>query len=251
MSYGIYSRTDVTQLQQEEIHVLSAQGILEHYTNKTLSPCRYNFPVNTLDEAVELAALLSSVGSGTLQDVTLTLAENGDAPFTAVIASVLAQEGEQAGYYRVLQDKVPSEAPFFSPGVGQLTYSWLNTFTIPGSCPNTSSIPIVITPPLKLLTIPTPTTSTLRFSYDLSSAPSSNQPLSLVYLNQQNEPIVKNVTVVDSSNGTVIVEALFPFSKFNMFGLTQAVLTNSSGPFENPGAVAKATIFGPAPFHVE
>jgi hypothetical protein len=78
--------------------------ILKTYTNKTLAPCRYSFPVSTFDKTIEPAALLTSAGSGTLQEVVLTLAQNNDVVFTAIVSSVLWQEGEQGGYYRTLQD---------------------------------------------------------------------------------------------------------------------------------------------------
>jgi hypothetical protein len=76
--------------------------------------CRYSFPVSTFDEAIELAALLTSVGSSTVQEVIFTLAQKADVVFTTIVSSVLGQEAEQGGYYRTLQDKVPSESPFLN-----------------------------------------------------------------------------------------------------------------------------------------
>ena len=70
--------------------------------------------------------------------------------------------------------------------------------------------------------------------------------LNLVYINQQNVPVVEKLQNPASSNGMTTFEALFPYDQFEMNGLTIAVLTNSAGPFADVDAVAAATVAGPA-----
>ena len=67
----------------------------------------------------------------------------------------------------------------------------------------------------------------------------------MTYINQQNLPIVKPMNSMSSREGTVTAEALFPYNKNLMNGLTIAAVTNGSGPFATADDVSKATVFGP------
>jgi hypothetical protein len=70
--------------------------------------------------------------------------------------------------------------------------------------------------------------------------------LSLVYINQQNTPVVEKVENVTISGTTITFEAVFPYGKGTFGnGLTIAAVTNSTGPFASPDAVAQDTLFGP------
>jgi hypothetical protein len=99
-----------------------------------------------------------------------------------------------------------------------------------------------------LLTIPTTVTTT---RYEELTAKNQTEPLILVYLSQQNAPIVQSFTVVSTDNASTIVEAAFPFQQFKMLGLNMAMITNSSGPFESAFSVAEVKVAGPAPFEVD
>lgn len=71
--------------------------------------------------------------------------------------------------------------------------------------------------------------------------------LSLVYINQQNTPVVRQLTDAGhSQDKTTACEAEFPYDQYEMNGLTLAAVTGSPGPFANPDAVAAAALFGPA-----
>lgn len=85
-----------------------------------------------------------------------------------------------------------------------------------------------------------PCTQTLHFKLtDLGGAAVNDcSGKSLVFMNQQNLPVVKPLT-----NDC---QAEFPYDQFEMNGLTLAAVTPSAGPFANPDAVAAAALFGPA-----
>jgi hypothetical protein len=70
--------------------------------------------------------------------------------------------------------------------------------------------------------------------------------LSVVYINQQNAPIVETLQNIHTQGDDVTFSANFPYRKNEMNGLTIAVLTSGSGPFTSADAVANATVFGPA-----
>jgi hypothetical protein len=67
----------------------------------------------------------------------------------------------------------------------------------------------------------------------------------VVFINQQNVPVVQPITVSPSNNNLVTFSAPFPYSKNEMNGLTIAAVVQGSGPFADVDAVAAATLFGP------
>lgn len=67
----------------------------------------------------------------------------------------------------------------------------------------------------------------------------------MTYINQLNTPIVERMNIISSNNETVVAEALFPYERYLLNGLTIAVVTTSGGPFVNAAEVSQATAFGP------
>ena len=78
----------------------------------------------------------------------------------------------------------------------------------------------------------------------------STDNLSLVYINQQNTPIVVPLQNVKTRGDQVTFSANFPYQQNLMDGLTIAAVTNSAGQFASVGAVANATLFGPGVIEV-
>lgn len=122
----------------------------------------------------------------------------------------------------------------------------MQTFVVPGSCPIQLDVPI-----FKPLTLQTQgiqaNDQQLSFSFDSTdSSASSTQGLNLVYINQQNLPIVQPLQGVSTSGSMTTFTASFPYTANMMNGLTIAVLVQGSGPFASADAVANATVYGPA-----
>lgn len=255
--------TALTAIQaQEELHALNANGALAHFGLSPIQPCEYNFPVSDFPSAIGLASTFTDVVLGTLQDVASLLATDGDDGLIRGVVSVVGQEGEQNGFYRELLGKTPSALPFLTTSTREFAFSALNqNFIVPGSCPNIGEITLPI---FQTLTVDTqniqPTTQTLQFSVNAncteggwkkheSGAPGSGpdyySSLSVVYINQQNLPVVEPITNVYIKGNTVTFDAQFPFDQFLMNGLTIAAVTKTAGPFTSADAVAKDTMFGP------
>jgi hypothetical protein len=123
-------------------------------------------------------------------------------------------------------------------------------FVVPGSCPTTINVPIFS--PLKLVTSGNiqgtgiqARDQQLSFSFS-NDKQTSTSGLSLVYINQQNLPIVEKLENVKTSGSEVTFSANFPYTENEMNGLTIAVLTQGAGPFTSVDAVANATVYGPA-----
>jgi Ferritin-like domain len=233
---------------QEELHALNANGALKHFNQAPIQPCEYNFPVDNLRDAIALASTFTDVVLGTLQDVESLLATDGDAGLIRGVASVIGQEGEQNGFYRNLLGKIPSALPFLTTSTREFAFSALNQdFVVPRSCPNINTISLPI---FKTLNVDTTNIEarqqTLEFSIALDSSISDYTTFSIVYINQQNTPVVEKISNIKVKGDRVTFDANFPFNGATFGnGLTIAALTTSAGPFTSADAVAKVTYAGP------
>ncbi|KAF2736319.1 hypothetical protein EJ04DRAFT_169528 [Polyplosphaeria fusca] len=232
---------------QEQLHALNANNALKAFKQEPIQPCKYSFPVTDFHAAIALAGTFTDVVLGTLQDVNQIFSKNRDDGLVRAVSSVIGNEGEQEGFFRLVQKKRPSSQPFLTTSVRDFAFTAIQGFIIPGSCPNIDTIPLKTFEPLNVLSQDIqPKTQNLHFSFDKKAANTSDwESLSVVYLNQQNVPVVKNLQNVQVKDDTVTFDAAFPFDEFVMFGLTIAAVTKGSGPFANPDAVAKAAVFAP------
>ncbi|KAJ5807361.1 hypothetical protein N7447_010817 [Penicillium robsamsonii] len=237
-------------LAQEEIHALDANNALARVGVDPIEPCRYTFPVHDFDAAIMLATTFTDVVLGTLQDVVERFAVGGDIGLARAISSVIGQEGEQQGWFRVMQGKFPSELPFLTTSDLNIAFTAIETFVVPGTCPNIDSIPLKIFPPLNVIKGPTAETGHIKVSFD-DSEEIDDGILWLAYINQQNLPMVEPLHVVSKENGTIIAKALFPYDAYEMNGLTIAAVTATKGPFLNAHGVAKETLAGPGLFVID
>lgn len=229
---------------QEELHALSANALLAANDVAPIQPCEYVFPVDCFEEAIALASTFTDVVLGTLADAQFNLGITRDTELISLIGSVIGQEGEQNGYYRALQNKIPSALPFLTTAAGPFAFSALNQlFVVPGSCPNVNTIGLPIFGALTVVTQDIQLKDqTLTFSIPANA---STDGLSLVYINQQNVPVVEPLQNVNADSAGVTFQASFPAYTDFLEGLTIAAVTKSAGPFASADAVAAATLFGP------
>lgn len=204
--------------------------------------------MSDLRSAIELASTFTSVVLGTLQDVIQVFAENSDAGITRGVASVLGQEGEQEGFFRLSLGKVASELPFLTTSTRDFAFNAVNqSFIAPGSCPNTNTINVKSFKPLTLKTpVKEAKTQDIELAFD-NTASEDVSKLSLVYINQQNVPIVEKFQVVSIQGSMVTIKATFPHDEDELNGLTIVALAEGdTAQFTNATAVSNATKFGPA-----
>ncbi|KAL5327785.1 hypothetical protein ACEPPN_005490 [Leptodophora sp. 'Broadleaf-Isolate-01'] len=248
---------------QEELHVLNANGALSHFNTPPIQPCQYTFPTTTYEEAIALASTFTDLVLGTLQDVSSLLGVNGDEGLIRSITSVIGQEGEQNGFFRSTSNKIPSALPFLTTSTREFAFSALNQgFVVPGSCDpsNLATIDLPIFPPLAVITQNiTAKEQTLKFGLEFATGAGAQgkiwkeqmgmqyEDLSVVYVNQQNLPVVQKIQNLDLTAGGLTFEAKFPFEEGGFGnGLTIAVLARSGGNLTNVEGVATSTVFGPA-----
>jgi hypothetical protein len=242
--------------------VLASQG------QQPILPCQYAFPTTNFEDAIDLANTFTDVVLGTLQDVVNIFANEGNANFARSVASVIGQEGEQNGFYRILQEKVPCAQPFLTTSIRDFAFTALQGFVVPGSCPNLNLIDLKIFGTLNLNT-KNPISANdqnLQFSFDVDSLNDSKglnntsgitanynwaSQARLVYINGQNVPIVEPLQNVQISGSTVTFEAAFPFTEDLLYGLTIAAVTVGPTTFATAQDVANAAVFAPALIEID
>lgn len=192
---------------------------------------------------------------GTLQDVVQALAQNGDDGLARILASIIGQEGEQNGAFRLLTDILPAEKPFLTTSIGAYAWSALQGFL--DKCPfDINAIPLPIFPPLNVLDAVKQQDQEVMYSADLGkygkdyTSKLNQKNLFITYLAGQQVPIsvpVKKFTV----RGTgVEITADFPWSTNVLDGFIIAALTSSSS-FAGPDDLTAKTLAGPGLIEVE
>ncbi|KAF4308160.1 hypothetical protein GTA08_BOTSDO03713 [Botryosphaeria dothidea] len=232
---------------QEELHELNANGALAKNNAGPIQPCEYVFGVDNLKDAIATAATFTDVVLGTLQDVENDFGLSGDIGLIRGVASVIGQEGEQNGFYRLFQGKRPSAEPFLTASTREFAFSALNqNFVVPGTCPNIDTIDLPIFEPLKQIGMAQPKDSIVTFQINVNGTVDVKD-LSLVLINGQNLPIIEKLQNVKKlDHGVIQFDAAFPFDTNLLFGLTIAVVTNTDKGLTDVDKVADATVFGPA-----
>lgn len=194
--------------------------------------------------AIALGETFTNLKLGTLQDIVTRFAMGSDFDLARFVASIVGQKGQQSGWFRTLQNKVASDVPFPTTGNVDFLFSAVQRFIVPRNCSSIADIPLHTFQPLNILTPPGPRTQLIRVSWKPTTGNKSGQ-LWMTYINQLNTPIAERMNIISSNNETVVAEALFPYEKYLLNGLTIAAVTTSGGPFANAAEVSQATAFGP------
>ena len=238
---------------QEQLHQLNANNALKRFKEEPIQPCKYSFPVTDFHSAIALAGTFTNLVLGTLQDVNQIFAANGDAGLVRGTSSSLGNEGEQEGFFRLVQKKRPSAQPFLTTATRDFAFSAIQSFVVPGSCPNIATIKLKTFKPLTVETANIkPETQNIKFSTLKKDAGSySMDQLRVVFISGQNLPIVKKLDKVNMLAEKIVFEAAFPYDEFVMNGLTVVAVTQGKTEFANAGEVADAAVFGPGLIEID
>ncbi|KAF1345354.1 hypothetical protein BDV97DRAFT_320739 [Delphinella strobiligena] len=232
---------------QEQVHAYGANAILANAKATTIQPCQYDFPVATFDDAIALAQTFTDVVLGVLPLAQTVWAEDAgqETALIQIFGSIIAQEGEQNGFYRFLQKKVASAAPLLTASGPQFAFTAVSQFIVPGSCPNIDVIGINAFPGLAVVTVPTAENSTQLFSVEGTNVTASTA--SVVYITGQNLPVTVPISNINVYDGKTYFFAPFPYDEGFARGLTIGALVCGTGEtFANVTEVAAKTLAGPA-----
>ncbi|TVY46559.1 hypothetical protein LOCC1_G005761 [Lachnellula occidentalis] len=237
---------------QEELHTLFANNSLKALGAMPVQPCEYKFPVATLPDAIALAAMFTDIVLGALPAIQQLLAKANDSALIPGIGSVIGQEGEQVGAFRLLQNKIPSALPFLTAGTREFAFSALNqNFIVPGSCA-IDYIKLPVYEPLTVMTMPIAAKAqTLSFEFPMPancSTPDTSS-YSLAYVNQQNVPVIEPLQSVTANMATKMMQftAAFPYNGTTFGnGLTFALVVDGpTAALTSAAEVAAITKYGP------
>lgn len=231
--------------------------MLKHFNAFAPEPCQYTFPTTNIRDALALASTFTDLVLGTLQDASQLLAQNGDDGPVRAVASVIGQEGEQNGFFRILLSRKPSEKPFLTTSVAAYAWSALQGFVVPGSCPfPLSNIDIPIFTPLSVISGNGGTNvdardQTLTFSADLTGVVDAakyvggnGDGLFVTYLTGQQLPVSEPLQNIQWKGSQITFEAFFPFTANVMDGFSIAALTTSNN-FTAADDLPAATLAAP------
>ncbi|KPM43036.1 hypothetical protein AK830_g3508 [Neonectria ditissima] len=249
-----------TILAQEEQHAIGALAILKSAGKYAPSPCKYQFPVNKLDDAIFLAETFTAVVLGALQDANVVFAKEGEPEIVRLVSSVIGQEGEQNGFYRIHLGEIPSESPFLTTVPAAFAWSALQLFVVPGSCSkNIKEIKLPIFPSLLVNGGPiakvAPKDQKLKFQANLKGFKQAkthygkSDNLYITYTSGQQLPISVKAEKVRWNKDTVSLEAEFPYTDNILAGFSHAALTIGKG-FASADAVVEKTLAAPGVIQV-
>jgi hypothetical protein len=212
------------------------------------------FPSTDFATAISTADLFTEVVLGTLQAVSTQFAQDGDEtiPLVQLIASIIGQEAEQAGGYRMISGLIPSSAPFLTTSTGAFAFNAVaQMFIVPGSCDNvfqTIGVPVIDTLTIVgNMTGDYNQTATFMTSCTHTTAGAD----SLAYISGQNAPVVVPISDVQVNGDMATFTAPFPFAEGFAKGLTIAAVVNTNAGLATAADVSAAAIAGPGLIQVE
>lgn len=223
----------------------TAENILNHFSKKTFTPCKYEFPVTNADEFFALSNIITSAGIGAVINVASGLALT-DPELVPGPASILAIEARHDAFFRAKSvSKIPNPAPFDTRISAAYALNLANAFIVPNSC--TGGMPTFpIIPALKALQMSKLTGSSgpIAFSFDAESVSDADlkKTLYIGWVNQAN--VVSYTPATISASGEVKTEI-----PAGLAGLAFAALTGQNTAVD-VNALTAVTIAGPAPVQI-
>ncbi|QPC71749.1 hypothetical protein HYE68_002501 [Fusarium pseudograminearum] len=243
-----------TIIAQEEQHAIGALATLKSAGKFAPSPCKYQFPTTDLKTAILLAGTFTDAVLGALQDANVIFSKEGAHEVVRLVSSVIGQEGEQNGFYRLYLDQVPSESPFLTTVPAAFAWSALQAFVVPGSCTeDISQIKLPIFPGLMVnggaIGVLEPKDQTISFSAELKES-HKDEDLYITYTVGQQLPYSVKAENVKWDGNSVTLDAMFPFFELVASGFSHAALTTSCN-ISTPDDVPNYTLAAPGLIQVQ
>ncbi|KAL6406238.1 putative sexual development protein [Ilyonectria robusta] len=232
--------------QQETVHLESFKALLDNYGSPVIPLCNYSFPVSSTEEFFELAHFLGSAGIGSTIGLSERLAVT-DPALIRLFSSILAVESRHDAFFRSIQGRAPSAAPFDTGGNRLWTFNGALAFVAPGSCPY--QLPVPITPrvaskrsaPTSLLeNINATSVGSWDFGWDPAQhafVVNERKELMVGWVNQVNAPVYTLMNVTEMGKGTAEVPQ-------GLTGIVYAVVTVEE--YNHVNDLALGAIAGPA-----
>ena len=227
---------------QEQVHVATAEGILNNFHRQTFKPCTYKFPdVHNIEDFVNLANIITVTGIGGVINLVAGLAVT-DPELVTGPASILGNEARQDAFFRTagLGLEFPEPAAFDTRISAGYALNLASAFVsdCQGNMPSFKTIP-----PLKADVHKKVTGSSgpITFSFDSKQVKNTTNPVFVGWVNQANVVQYTDAKVYGGKVESTIPDGLA--------GVAFAALTNQDH-FPDVGNLTLATIAGPAPVRI-
>ena len=183
-------------------------------------------------------------------------------PLVSLFSSIIGQEGEQNGAYRLYLDRVPSSSPFLTPVPASFAWSALQLFTLPDSCNySLSKVNLTIFPPLAVnggpIAVLKPKDQVLSLSANLTSSKMAKEyvgkdgkGLYATFVSGAQLPASVAARNVKWENSTITFEATFPYKKLVAHGFSHVSLTTMSN-ISDVDSVPDYTLAAPGVIQVQ
>ena len=212
------------------------------------------FPTTDYLSAIALADVFTEVVLGTLQSVLTQFATDGamTQSLVALFGSIIGQEAEQVGGFRLMEGRIPSSAPFLTTSTGEFAFNAIaQNFIVPGSCDavfETIGIPVLDT---LAVVGPMPGDYNQTVTFTTSCTHTTAGADFLAYISGQNLPVVVPITNVQVNGSMATFEASLPFADGFAKGLTIAAVVNTDTGLTTAADVTSAAIAGPGLIQVD
>lgn len=231
---------------QEQLHAYAANLAIAASGGKTIGACEYKYTPKSYVEAIDVADVFTTLVLGVLPQVQKSFALEGGAGvhLIPILGSILGQEGQQVGAYRLTVDKLPSSSPFLTGASGIFAYNAIRSFIVEGSCPPSSNVSAISLPTMESLSIDTSSPIQPEDQILTFITPYTGNASHVVYLSGQNAPVIRPIFDVKAGSAVraTSFRAEFPFATASFSkGLTVASLVT----IENFGTGDLAKIFTP------
>jgi hypothetical protein len=121
---------------QAIVHRSTATDSLTHYSKPIISPCKYNYELNNVNDFIDIALSLLLLEIGLLLDVIGQVALT-DTWIVAPLASTLGSKARMSGMVNMMQNHIAAAAPREVAIPWSLVYSYVSThYVASGSCPD-------------------------------------------------------------------------------------------------------------------
>ncbi|RFU25894.1 hypothetical protein B7463_g10448, partial [Scytalidium lignicola] len=133
---------------QAYVHRYTATDSLQHYQKPVPPQCKYSYPIQKVDDWVEVLVILLKLTIGTIIDIQTTLAST-DPWLVPLLSSSLGTKARTGGLMNMMQNNAPAPAARESTMSPNLAYSYLwNNYVVPASCKD--DMPYTVLPELAI-----------------------------------------------------------------------------------------------------
>lgn len=226
---------------QETVHVATIETLLTANGAKTVPPCKYLFPVSSMDDFLVQANIITSASIGAVNALSALIATT-DPDLVTSTTTIITVEARHDAFFRVAASEVPNPAPFDTPLSPTFAYNLILSFVQPDSCPQLPDLPVL--PQLTVASQSPPTTlgapaimpTSVTFAFDSKLEVDSGK-LFVGWLNQADTPMYTKLTLTSAGMGTASVPG-------GLNGVAFAAVTNQSEAMTVDELTA-ATVAGP------